>query len=90
MNNYYFKVLRSGINTTFQDKGRFHMQHFGVTPGGCMDMKSFLIANALVGNSSDEGNIGFNDLSAKWPWPISRLLVKPILPTSPTQYGGKL
>ena len=59
MNNYFFKVLRSGINTTFQDKGRFHMQHFGVTPGGCMDVKSFLIANALVGNSLDEGVLEF-------------------------------
>jgi len=37
MSNFFFKVLRPGINTTFQDKGRFHMQHFGVTPGGCMD-----------------------------------------------------
>ena len=44
MSNIFFEVLRSGINTTFQDKGRFHMQHFGVAPGGCMDLKSFLIA----------------------------------------------
>ena len=59
MSNIFFEVLRPGINTTFQDKGRFHMQHFGVTPGGCMDIKSFLIANALVGNSSNEGVIEF-------------------------------
>ena len=59
MSNYFFEVLRPGINTTFQDKGRFHMQHFGVAPGGCMDLKSFLIANALVGNSSTEGVIEF-------------------------------
>ena len=59
MSNYFFKVLRPGINTTFQDKGRFHMQHLGVTPGGCMDLKSYLIANALVGNSSDEGVLEF-------------------------------
>jgi len=59
MSNNFFEVLRSGINTTFQDKGRFHMQHFGVTPGGCMDIKSFLIANALVGNSSNEGVLEF-------------------------------
>ena len=59
MNNYFFKVLRSGINTTFQDKGRFHMQHLGVTPGGCMDIKSFLIANALVENSLNEGVLEF-------------------------------
>ena len=59
MSNNFFEVLRPGINTTFQDKGRFHMQHFGVTPGGCMDLKSFLIANALVGNSSNEGVLEF-------------------------------
>ena len=59
MSNYFFEVLRSGINTTFQDKGRFYMQHLGVTPGGCMDLDSFLIANALVGNSSNEGVLEF-------------------------------
>jgi len=59
MSNYFFKVLRPGINTTFQDKGRFHMQHLGVTPGGCMDLESFSIANALVGNTSDAGVLEF-------------------------------
>jgi len=59
MSNYFFEVLRPGINTTFQDKGRFHMQHFGVTPGGCMDLESFSIANALVGNTSEEGVLEF-------------------------------
>ena len=59
MNNYFFKVLRPGINTTFQDKGRFHMQHLGVAPGGCMDLDSFLIGNALVGNPLNEGILEF-------------------------------
>ena len=59
MSNYFFEVLRSGINTTFQDKGRFHMQHFGVAPGGCMDLKLFSIANALVKNSLNEGVLEF-------------------------------
>ena len=59
MSNYFFEVLRPGINTTFQDKGRFHMQHLGVTPGGCMDLESFSIANALVGNTSDTGVLEF-------------------------------
>jgi len=59
MSNYFFEVLRSGVNTTFQDKGRFHMQHLGVTPGGCMDLDLFSIANALVGNISDEGVLEF-------------------------------
>ena len=59
MSNYFFEVLRPGINTTFQDKGRFHMQHLGVTPGGCMDLDAFLIANALVENSPNEGVLEF-------------------------------
>ena len=59
MSNYFFEVLRSGINTAFQDKGRFHMQHLGVTPGGCMDLELFSIANALVGNTSNEGVLEF-------------------------------
>jgi len=59
MNNFIFKVLRAGINTTYQDKGRYGLQHIGVTPGGCMDQMSFLIANALVGNSNNIGVIEF-------------------------------
>ena len=59
MSNYFFAVLRAGTNTTFQDKGRFHMQHLGVTPGGCMDLKSFSVANALVGNILNEGVLEF-------------------------------
>ena len=59
MSNYFFEVLRPGINTTFQDKGRFHMQHLGVAPGGCMDLDSLLFANALVGNTLELGVLEF-------------------------------
>ena len=59
MSNNFFEVLRAGINTTYQDRGRFHMQHLGVAPGGCMDLKAFLIANALVGNNSGDGVLEF-------------------------------
>ena len=59
MNNNFFEVLRPGINTTFQDKGRFGMQHLGVAPSGCMDYKLFLIANALVSNDEKEGVLEF-------------------------------
>ena len=59
MSNNFFEVLRPGINTTFQDKGRFGMQHLGVAPSGCMDYKSFLIANSLVLNNENEGVLEF-------------------------------
>ena len=59
MKNNFFEVLRAGINTTFQDEGRFGMQHLGVAPSGCMDYKSFLIANKLVSNENKEGALEF-------------------------------
>ena len=59
MRNSFFKVLRSGINTTYQDEGRFGLQHLGVPPSGCMDHKSFLFANALVGNKKNNTAIEF-------------------------------
>ena len=59
MTNSIFKVLRAGINTTFQDEGRFGLQHLGVPVSGCMDHKSFIIANALVDNKKKYGVIEF-------------------------------
>ena len=43
MKNKFFEVLRAGINTTYQDAGRFGLQHLGVAPSGCMDLRSFKI-----------------------------------------------
>ena len=60
MKNNFFEVLRPGINTTYQDDGRFHMQHLGVAPGGCMDIKSYLIANKILSNQ--------NICSKEWIW----------------------
>lgn len=59
MSDKFFKVLRPGINTTYQDKGRFGLQHLGLPPGGCMDNESFLIANALVDNKKNNAVIEF-------------------------------
>ena len=59
MSNNFFEVLRPGINTTFQDHGRFKLQHFGVAPSGSMDYESFTVANALVANDQTEGVLEF-------------------------------
>ena len=59
MSKSFFKVLRPGINTTYQDEGRFGLQHLGVPTSGCMDQKSFLIVNALVDNKINYGVIEF-------------------------------
>ena len=59
MNDSFFEVLRPGINTTFQDLGRFNLQHFGVAPSGCMDYEYFTVANTLVSNNKTEGVLEF-------------------------------
>ena len=50
MSNSYFELIRSGINTTYQDKGRENLYHIGIPYGGAMDNRNFLIANKLVNN----------------------------------------
>ena len=55
----YFKVLRPGINSTFQDLGRFGLQHLGIVASGCMDQLSFCVSNKLVGNKVSEGALEF-------------------------------
>ena len=53
MNNSYFKVIRAGINTTYQDKGRNNLYHIGIPFSGAMDNRNYLLANKLVGNKLD-------------------------------------
>jgi len=55
----YFKVLRPGINSTFQDLGRFGLQHLGIVASGCMDQLLFCNSNKLVGNKISEGALEF-------------------------------
>ena len=50
MNKNYFKILRAGINTTFQDSGRKNLYHIGIPFSGAMDNRNYLISNKLVGN----------------------------------------
>tara|TARA_B100000029_G_scaffold515306_1_gene621636 strand:+ start:677 stop:1621 length:945 start_codon:yes stop_codon:yes gene_type:complete len=59
MSNNYFDVIRSGINTTFQDKGRDNLYHIGIPFSGAMDNRNFLIANKLVNNNLESAVIEF-------------------------------
>ena len=59
MSNNYIDIIRSGINTTFQDKGRDHLYHIGIPFSGAMDNRNFLIANKLVNNNLDSAVIEF-------------------------------
>lgn len=48
------RVLRPGLLTTVQDRGRRGLQHLGIVAGGAMDPVAFGLANALVGNDAGE------------------------------------
>ena len=60
MSNTYFEILRSGTNSSIQDKGRNHLYHIGITLSGAMDQRIFSISNALVNNNPNEGVIEFS------------------------------
>jgi len=46
--NNFFEVIRSGINTTFQDNGRKNLNHVGIPISGAMDKRNYMLANALL------------------------------------------
>ena len=53
------KVIRPGLNTTFQDRGRPNLYHLGIPFSGAMDTRSFLIANKLVDNDPNDAVLEF-------------------------------
>ena len=59
MNKPYFEILRPGLNTTIQDKGRDHLYHVGIAVSGAIDQRNFKLANSLVDNQLDESVIEF-------------------------------
>ena len=58
-NNCYLEIIRSGLNSTFQDEGRFGLHHFGIPVSGAMDNRSYLFSNALVKNDFKAGVLEF-------------------------------
>ena len=59
MSKNYFKVIRAGINTTFQDLGRKNLYHIGIPFSGAMDNRNFILANAIAGNKENTPVIEF-------------------------------
>ena len=59
MNRNYFKIVRAGINTTFQDQGRKNLYHIGIPFSGAMDSRNYLLANKLAGNKLESPVIEF-------------------------------
>ena len=59
MRDNYFEIVRPGINTTFQDRGRDNLYHIGIPFSGVMDNRNYLMANKLVNNKLDAAIIEF-------------------------------
>jgi len=59
MNKSYFEVLRAGVNTTIQDKGRNHLYHVGIAVGGAIDQRNYALSNKLVKNYLNEAVVEF-------------------------------
>ena len=59
MNKNYLKIIRPGINTTFQDQGRNNLYHIGIPFSGAMDNRNYLLSNKLVGNELESPVLEF-------------------------------
>ena len=59
MSKNFFKILRAGINSTFQDKGRKNLYHIGIPFSGAMDNRNYLLSNKLVGNKIENPVLEF-------------------------------
>ena len=47
MNKAYFEILRAGVNTTIQDKGRNHLYHVGIAVSGAIDQRNYTLSNKI-------------------------------------------
>jgi len=52
-----FEVVRAGLLTTVQDRGRIGCQKFGVTVSGAMDEVALRVGNILVGNEQNAAGL---------------------------------
>ncbi len=51
------RVIKPGMLTTLQDRGRHGYQHLGVVVGGAMDEWAHRLANITVGNGEEEATL---------------------------------
>jgi antagonist of KipI len=61
------RVLRAGLLSTVQDRGRPGLQDLAVVPGGAMDAVAHRVANALVGNFDDQADAATLEIALAGP-----------------------
>ena len=57
-------ILKSGVQTTIQDIGRYGYSHFGISSSGAADLFSFRLGNIIVGNTEELAGIEMTLLGA--------------------------
>jgi len=60
MTKNYFKVLRGGTHTSFQDSGYINKQHLGITSGGVVDSDLYELSNKILNNHKDTPVLEFS------------------------------
>ena len=51
------EVIKPGIYSSIQDRGRLGYAHLGIPPSGAIDGISFRLANAVLGNDDNDAVI---------------------------------
>jgi antagonist of KipI len=51
------RIIKTGLLDTMQDRGRYGYAHLGINPGGAMDVFSWRMGNALLGNELNAPSI---------------------------------
>ena len=69
-----FEVVRAGLLTTVQDRGRIGCQKFGVTASGAMDETALRVGNILVGNEQNAAGLEISFLGPRLRFRVDAVL----------------
>lgn len=78
-------MIRPGLLTTVQDRGRLGYQKFGVPVAGALDDGAFRVANLLVGNPPDAAALEFTALG-----PSLRVVAETVIAVAGADMAGAL
>ena len=56
----FFKILRPGTHTSFQDRGFYNLQHLGIATGGVIDNDLYILGNVLLDNDLKTPSLEFS------------------------------
>ncbi|MDJ1372069.1 5-oxoprolinase subunit C family protein [Gulosibacter molinativorax] len=59
------EIIKPGLSTTVQDRGRFGYYRYGIPQGGAMDQYAAALANRIVGNTADDALLECSYLGPK-------------------------